>query len=194
MVCNTNKIRVFNLRCVYPKSTCASCDASLNCPDKSLDVLDLYCTQSRTADHLPIACQQCGNKFPDIEALKGHCISAWHKCFKCAVSGCNHKVVPGSQSTWGGESSHFASYHPEIKYGCAQCGSRYDTHDLLAEHALQSIHTAYICRFPECGSGATRLTDLLRHQLTHRVNVPRHPCPHCRRYFKPLMFHKMEAD
>jgi hypothetical protein len=43
------------------------------------------------------------------------------------------------------------------------------------------MHEAYTCRFPGCSSGAARLQDLLRHQLTHKVNVIRHPCPHCRR-------------
>ena len=56
------------------------------------------------------------------------------------------------------------------------------------------MHTAYACRFPDCGSGAARLTDLLRHQLTHISSVARHPCPHCRRYFEPSLYFRLEAD
>jgi hypothetical protein len=43
------------------------------------------------------------------------------------------------------------------------------------------MHAAYVCGYPECGSQSARLGDLIRHQLSHKSVVSRHPCPHCRK-------------
>ena len=138
---------------------------------------DLYCTRSRARDHLPLECAQpfCGLKFRDLKELKNHCHMSMHGTFCCAVLGCDEPLLD-YEVYW-----HFERHHGNLQYYCAQCGSGFKRLSMLDRHASQSLHVAYVCEYPDCGSESARICDLNRHLLTHKINVPRHPCPHCRR-------------
>ena len=52
--------------------------------------------------------------------------------------------------------AHFRDQHPNEQYRCAQCNLGFNTHNDLDEHGGQTMHAAYRCRYPECGSECTR--------------------------------------
>ena len=135
---------------------------------------DLYCTRTRAADHLPLICT-CGFKCRDLKELVDHNFGRNHKPFRCAILGCGI-LLNDSDVFW-----HYEQCHGNLKYYCAQCGLGFEQHSLLEYHASDSLHVAYVCEYPDCGSEFARIHDLNRHQLTHKIRVPRHPCPHCRK-------------
>jgi hypothetical protein len=51
----------------------------------------------------------------------------------------------------------------------------------LDQHGERTMHGAYVCHYPDCGSESSRMADLNRHQLTHKKHVPLYPCLHCRK-------------
>jgi len=170
----------FTQRLLYPESTCASCSAPLDTSELLFNPIspNVYCTRNRSPGHLSLRCvdKSCGMKFQSLAGLKKHFKSNWrHVSFNCAIPGCGVSLkVYQTQS-------HFFTVHKEVKYHCAQCGTGFDTIPQLDRHGKDTMHSAYVCRYPECGSESTRSGEMNRHHLSHRQSVPRHPCPHCRK-------------
>jgi len=170
---------------VYSKTTCASSDAPLDNSEQLLNIENpnVYCTRNGSASHLPISCETCGETFPGLEELKTHANKLYfdgigslsHYPFHCAIEGCTSKAAPKQIN------AHFNVNHPYIKYRCAECSIGCNSLYELDRHGEEMMHAAYLCRYPECGSESTRSGDLRRHQLIHKENVPRFPCPHCRK-------------
>jgi DNA-directed RNA polymerase subunit RPC12/RpoP len=166
---------------------CATCEAPLynSGPLSNIGNPELYCTQNREADHLPVACIECGKKFPDLQELRNHANAmfvdsihkycVYHYSFCCAILECSAKIRPYDIH------DHFRRRHPEVQYPCAQCGVGYSSLSELDQHGDDTMHAAYLCRYPECGSECTRIAELHRHQLIHKSKAPRHACPHCRK-------------
>lgn len=167
-------------RLLYPESTCASCNAPLDTSEESFNPIspNVYCTRNRSPDHFSLRCvdETCHRKFQSLADLKIHFKSLWHASFNCAVPGCG---VPLRR--WQTK-NHFLYKHKDVKYRCAQCGTGFDTIRELDGHGKDTMHSAYVCRYPECGSESTRSGEMNRHHLSHSQSVPRHPCPHCRKY------------
>jgi len=168
-------------RVVYIKNTCASCNAPLDNSEELLNIEDanLYCSRNSSANHLPVSCGKCDEKFPSLKQLKQHIagVHYWANItFRCAVQGCTTRFTIHSVN------DHFENHHPEVKYRCAQCHSDFERQKNLDQHGEETMHAAYKCRYPGCASESTRIGDLHRHQLKHKQKVPRHPCPHCRKY------------
>jgi general transcription factor IIIA len=164
----------------YLKTTCASCDAPLNNLEQVLNIKHprIFCTRNQAADHLPLICDHpgCGLKFRDLEGLESHNYEfPSHLPLFCAIKGCGMRL----QASWTFE--HRREFHEGIQFRCAQCGLGFDDQESLDTHGSDAMHAAYVCEYPDCGSESIRIGDLNRHQLAHRNNVRRHPCPHCRR-------------
>ena len=139
---------------------------------------NVYCTRNRSPDHLSLRCvhETCGRKFQSLAHLKKHFKTSWfHMSFNCAIPGC------GARLSWLRASCHFPAVHKDVKYFCAQCGTGFDTIRQLDGHGKDTMHSTYVCRYPECGSESTRSGEMNRHHLSHSQSVPRHPCPHCRK-------------
>ncbi|KAN0119341.1 hypothetical protein V8E51_001549 [Hyaloscypha variabilis] len=171
----------FTYRLLYPESTCASCDAPLDTSELSSNQInpEIYCTSNKASDHLSLRCVdiRCGKKFHSLTELRKHFKERWtHNSFNCAVPGCG---TPLPQRL---VNNHFMRDHQDFKYLCAQCGTGFDTISQLDDHGQETMHSAYVCRYPECTSEATRSAEMSRHHLTHRKSTPRHACPHCRKY------------
>lgn len=162
---------------VYMNSQCATCDAPLDNSEQVFGFEDpeVYCTRNREAGHLPICCLGCNKKYPSLKALRNNFHANWHYSFRCAVPECSAEVRVGDIA------AHFRDQHPNEQYRCAQCNTGFESHNELDQHGAESMHAAYRCRYPECGSECTRIADLKRHQLTHRSILQRHACPHCRK-------------
>lgn len=101
-----------------------------------------------------------------------------HKSFYCVVPGCDVQLSPYPLEIL----SHFELMHENVKPNhCTQCYYTFDTWIDLCKHASETHHDAYICFYSRCGFAFRRSGDLTRHQLTHKENVRRYPCPHCSR-------------
>jgi len=166
---------------VYSRTTCASCNAPLDTSEQLFNIenTDVYCTQNRDVHHLPVSCGKCNRKFPNLKELRAHANQCqdddYHYPFSCAVPGCTLDVKPYLIN------SHFLEHHPHIEFICVQCNVGFADQEALDRHGKEKMHAAYKCRYPECGSDATRMADLYRHQLKHKKVVRRYPCPHCRK-------------
>jgi len=165
---------------LYPESTCASCNAPLDTSEELFNPIspNVYCTRDRSPGHFSLRCVYgtCGQKFQSLANLKKHFReSSWHASLKCAVPGCGVLL-----DHWDAK-HHFVDKHKDVKYCCAQCGTGFDTVRQLDGHGKDTMHSAYVCRYPECGSESTRSGEMNRHHLSHKQSVPRHPCPHCRK-------------
>ncbi len=136
----------------------------------------LHCSQNPSADHLSLECHEisCLRKFANLEELQEHSSYSWHRTFSCVFPGCKSSLV------YSDVSSHFRFLHHK-SFRCAQCGAGFDFQYQLDNHGTNGMHAAYVCGYPECGSQSARLGDLIRHQLSHKSVVSRHPCPHCRK-------------
>jgi hypothetical protein len=160
-------------------SQCATCNAPLDNSEQIFGFEDpeVYCTRNREAGHLPVGCSDCDNKYPSLKTLKDsdHANYFGHYSFRCAVPDCPAKITPREAAT------HYGDRHPNEQYRCAQCNLGFKFYNDLDWHGSQTMHAAYRCRYPECGSESTRIADLKRHQLTHRSILKRHACPHCRK-------------
>jgi len=133
--------------------------------------LDLRCTRDRS--HICVGCAECKKYFVGSKQLKQHSTS--HLMLQCAVPGCVTRLSLLEITP------HFQSCHSEIKTRCAQCGLQFSGHFQLDQHGEQTMHAAYVCHYPDCGSESSRIGDLHRHQLAHKKDVPRYPCLHCRK-------------
>ncbi|KAF4611365.1 hypothetical protein G7Y89_g15648 [Cudoniella acicularis] len=162
-------------RRIYLRTTCATCDAPLTSENSDSD---LFCSRSKARDHLPLICEEwfCGFKFRSLTELIHHSRVTNCKSLYCAVPTC-HEPLNSSDIL-----HHFRNNHAEIRYSCAECQENFEDQQQLEIHTSSTMHAAYVCQFPDCGSESTRYSDLLRHQLTHKTNVPRYPCTHCRKY------------
>jgi general transcription factor IIIA len=158
---------------------CATCDAPLDNSEQlsNIENPEVYCTQNREADHLPVGCLECDRKYPSLKAFKSdfHANYSPHYSFRCAISECFARINPYQVA------SHFRQHHPNEQYRCAQCNLGFDFQSELDRHGDETMHAAYICRYPECGSECTRIAELHRHQLIHKSTAPRHACLHCRK-------------
>lgn len=167
-------------RLAYLKTTCATCEAPLDITEQSLNIErpNLYCSQTRSADHPPLICQEpgCGKKFVTLQDLRNH-FTDWgfHNCLNCNIPGCGELL-----HRWD-VNYHYQKVHADAKIYCAQCGTGFSFAAQLDSHAGEANHLAYTCRVPDCNSEFTRIGELNRHQLVHQPDVPRHPCPHCRK-------------
>jgi general transcription factor IIIA len=166
---------------VYLNSQCATCKAPLDNSEQVFGFEDpeVYCTRNREAGHLPVGCLECDAKYPSLNALRNnyHTYYTGHYSFRCGIPGCSVKVDPNPFQVL----AHFRNKHPNEQYRCAQCNLGFTSHNGLDQHGCETMHAAYRCRYPECGSESTRIADLKRHQLTHRSILKRHACPHCRK-------------
>lgn len=156
---------------------CATCDAPLDTSEQvfGFENPEVYCTRNRDAGHLPVGCLGCDAKYPSLKVFNHthHAHYSGHESFRCAVPDCSYK---------GGDfAAHYRDRHPNEQYRCAQCNLGFDFHIDLDLHGGETMHAAYRCLYPECGSECTRIADLKRHQLTHRSILQRHACPHCRK-------------
>jgi general transcription factor IIIA len=160
-------------RAVYPGSTCATCQAPLDTSEQLLNIVDpdLRCTRDRS--HLSIECAYCKKHFVGPKQLREH--SGWHPTLQCIIQGCEKRLHHLDVS------KHFRRDHPEIKHQCSQCGLQFDYQSQLDQHGEQTMHAAYVCHYPDCGSESCRMGDLNRHQLIHKKDVLRYPCRHCRK-------------
>lgn len=164
---------------MYMNSQCATCDAPLDNSEQvfGFEDAEVYCTRNREAGHSPVGCLDCNEKYPSLKAFKNSFHMYWtnHSSFRCAVPDCSAKVTPDEVT------AHFRYRHPNEQYRCAQCNLGFKTHNDLDIHGGKTMHAAYRCLYPECGSECTRIAELKRHQLTHRSIIQRHACPHCRK-------------
>jgi general transcription factor IIIA len=160
-------------RAIYPDTTCATCQVPLDTSERLLNIVhpDLLCTRDKS--HLSTVCHWCGKRFIGLKKLKQH--STWHPILQCIVPGCEERLSPWEVAY------HFQLLHPEIKWRCSQCGLQADSQSQLDEHGERTMHGAYVCQYPDCGSESSRMGDLNRHQLTHKKDVPRYRCHHCRK-------------
>ena len=170
----------FAQRLLYPESTCASCNAPLDTSEELFNPIspNVYCTMNRSPDHLSLRC--VGETLWQEISISGKAqgyiaIILGTQSFNCAIPGCG---VP--LRTWQTK-NHFLTEHKDVKYHCAQCGTGFDTIRQLDGHGKDTMHSAYVCRYPECGSESTRSGEMNRHHLSHKQSIPRHPCPHCRK-------------
>jgi len=163
-------------RTIYKETKCATCEAPLDDLEELLNFQspELYCTRVRAADHPAVACS-CGEKFQGLKELRSHSLRKFHRPMVCAVPLCGRSPFTGNE-VW-----HFRQHHSDIKCQCNQCGVRFTSKNGLDWHGTHSMHAAYSCNYPSCGSEFSRVDDLVRHELRHKKNAPRHPCPHCRR-------------
>jgi general transcription factor IIIA len=115
----------------------------------------------------------------NLAELAIHAIAEGHPSLCCTVPGCTELSFGYAKAS---DVNHYRIAHGELKYECAQCGLLFDTTVLLDEHGGETMHNAYVCQYPGCKSESTRFNDLIRHQLTHMKNSPRHSCPHCHTY------------
>lgn len=161
-------------RCIYPRNTCTTCAAPLDLSQQDLGIIEpeIYCTRSTAAGHRPLMCiDSCGLKFHSTDELKKHSGGCRHDAYQCAVPTCQKAVRYKTMF------SHLRKDHPDLKWNCAQCGNQlWD----LESHAYRENHSSYKCHYPECGSMASGIGELRRHQLIHQKKAPRYPCPHCR--------------
>jgi general transcription factor IIIA len=166
-------------RLLYLNSQCATCDAPLDNSEQVLGFEDpeVYCTSNREAGHLSVGCLECNEKFPSLRDFKNSIHGPWesHHSFRCAVPDCSAKVHPWQIT------AHYRDRHPNEQYRCAQCTLEFKTHNELDQHGGETMHAAYRCCYPECGSECTTIANLKRHQLTHRSILQRYACPHCRK-------------
>jgi len=168
-----------NIRLIYTRNTCATCAAPLDRSQEDLGIHEpeIYCTRSTAAGHLPLICiDSCGLKFHSVNELKKHSDIHRHDAYQCAVPTCQ-QAVRHTTISW-----HLKQIHQHIKWNCAQCGDPFENPSYLDNHGWVRNHVAYKCQYPECGSTASGIGELRRHQLIHKKKAPRHPCPHCRTY------------
>ncbi|KAH7336261.1 hypothetical protein BKA65DRAFT_506006 [Rhexocercosporidium sp. MPI-PUGE-AT-0058] len=182
-------------RLVYPKTTCATCEAPLDVTEQSLNIElpNLYCSQTRSTDHLPLLCQgpRCGEKFATLQDLKIHFHTyhpntQYHTSFNCSFPECGQPL-----RMWQVQ-YHFQTFHADARIYCSQCGIAFVSAAQLDTHASEAHHAAYVCRFSDCDSEFTRVGELNRHQLVHQSSAPRHSCPHCRKYRGSNGFKRMD--
>ncbi|KAF7898192.1 hypothetical protein EAF00_004638 [Botryotinia globosa] len=176
----------FKLQCgygagfTYPNTTCATCSSELDTSELTLYTKNqgIFCTKSKACDHPPLSCvQSCGLNFHTLKDLKEHCRITNHEALHCPIPGC-FVALSGSYQ----DKNHLKTCHRTTKLACHQCGDLFDNTTSLDNHAHNSGHAAYFCRYPDCESTAGRISDLIRHQTCHNKDVPRHPCPHCSTY------------
>ncbi|KAE9379950.1 hypothetical protein N431DRAFT_122026 [Stipitochalara longipes BDJ] len=178
----------FHQRFAYMYTTCATCQAPLDNSEQlsNIENPEVYCTRTKAMDHLPISCMACDGKYRGMKELIDHAsythfrrdlgLFEFHYSFRCAIQDCSMKVLPHRVNR------HFQICHPDLQYRCAQCGIGCGSLKDLDKHGDQTMHAAYICRYPDCGTECTRIAELIRHQLAHRSTVPRYACLHCRKY------------
>ena len=168
---------------IYPGEICATCDSPLDTSEQLLNfrTFNIYCTRSRATGHLPLRCDHdgCGMKFQTFSELARHSYATDHKSLRCPAPYCGQRVNDCHYIIRTGVDHNRMHIR---KYGCAQCGLMFDWQPDLDRHGSATMHAAYTCKYPDCGSESTRMADLLRHQLSHKADVPRYPCPHCRKY------------
>jgi DNA-directed RNA polymerase subunit RPC12/RpoP len=162
-------------RAFYPDSACVTCGAPLDISEQLLNIEnpDTRCTHD--SSHLSVKCGEtyCGETYSGLAEMRKFCW--WHRNIRCSVPGCKQRLKIEEITP------HYQSYHPEIKYRCSQCGLQFSSQNQLDQHGEQTMHTAYVCHYPDCGSESSRIGDLHRHQLTHQKDVLRYPCRHCRK-------------
>ncbi|RAL65918.1 hypothetical protein DID88_005580 [Monilinia fructigena] len=165
---------------IYSKTVCATCSSPLDTSELLLYIKDpeIFCSKSKGPSHLPLSCvPNCGLKYRNIKDLRRHCTATDHKALHCPVPDCivsyNYPVD---------SKTHVRYAHHNEKFACHQCGDLFENMTQLDSHGTLEGHFAYLCLYPDCGSMAGRIGDLIRHQACHKSNVARHPCPHCRTY------------
>ncbi|TGO52991.1 hypothetical protein BOTNAR_0307g00080 [Botryotinia narcissicola] len=164
----------------YPNTTCATCSSELDTSELTLYTKSqgIFCAKSKAGDHPPLSCvQSCGLNFHTLKDLNEHCRITNHEALHCPIPGC---FVALSGSYQGKD--HLKTCHRALKLACHQCGDLFEDKVELDKHISRSRHSAYVCQYPDCESTATRISDLIRHQKSHKKDVPRHPCPYCSTY------------
>ncbi|KAL1630347.1 hypothetical protein SLS56_005022 [Neofusicoccum ribis] len=94
----------------------------------------------------------------------------------CSMPGCTFT------STWKyGIVWHIRNAHLELRT-CCQCQQIFQDTGALGRHASETGHASFACAMENCEKTFSRYDVLQRHVRTHRTNVQRFTCPHCRRH------------
>ncbi|OCK85647.1 hypothetical protein K432DRAFT_12074 [Lepidopterella palustris CBS 459.81] len=109
-------------------------------------------------------------------SLYDHSIIAGYKALSCNVPLCTDTFSFPSDL-----SLHRRQKHPKL-YSCAQCKVNFSSFEQLNYHAGHTGHTPYVCDAMDCGSTFSRFDTYERHQLSHKLDVKRWPCPHCNKH------------
>lgn len=166
---------------MYLRETCASCQEPLDLTQQlaNFDNPSLECTRNSASDHPPLICDYlgCGRTFSAFKDLKAHSGQTRHESFWCSAEGCNARLSSVAVRL----NKHFSRHHPEVLFRCAQCGTTAELTTDLDRHGQSKVHAAYACQLPGCEAKANQLGELKRHQLSHKTNVQRYSCTHCRK-------------
>lgn len=94
----------------------------------------------------------------------------------CSMPGCTFT------STWKyGIFWHIRNAHLQLRT-CCQCQQIFQDTGALGRHASETGHASFACVMEGCEKTFSRYDILKRHLCTHRSNIQRFPCPHCRRH------------
>jgi hypothetical protein len=170
-------------RTTYLRSTCATCEAPLDVSELVLHIESpqLWCTRSKAPDHLPLYCLHtgCCLKFRDLDTLRQHSELSTHISVQCGIPGCITSLRMSDVT------DHYDATHSDLEYHCALCKQGFKSVNDLSSHCARRCarqhYESFACEYPGCDSTAITIWDLRRHELKHRKNVQRYPCPRCPR-------------
>lgn len=77
-------------------------------------------------------------------------------------------------------------------HSCAECRERFMLSYDLATHSRDTGHAAYKCSFAECDATFSRPDVMKRHQLTHKEDITKYSCPHCKKWRAPNGFSRKD--
>lgn len=121
----------------------------------------------------PYRCATCGLGFES--RLSSHS-SAEHHAWACHILSCDSTFQTQSEIP-----VHVRRVHSELR-ACNQCKSVFSDFTSLGRHASETGHASFFCQEEGCEKAYSRFDVFQRHQDTHRTNVHRFPCQHCRRH------------
>lgn len=124
----------------------------------------------------PYRCMACGLHFNSSWHLEKHCSTTEHRGYTCPTLDCEDAY---SQKT--ALRDHIRDTHPELR-SCNQCQAAFSNIATLGKHASETGHASFFCLEDDCGKTFSRFDVFQRHLDTHRSNVRRFPCQHCRRH------------
>ncbi|KAK0653490.1 Zinc finger protein 76 [Lasiodiplodia hormozganensis] len=124
----------------------------------------------------PYRCMACSLHFKTSSDLEVHCAQTSHRGFACPIPDCEDAYRVKTYLRY-----HIQNNHQELRK-CNQCQEEFGTIAALGYHASETGHASFFCPDEGCGKTFSRFDVFQRHQDTHRLDVPRHPCQYCRKY------------
>lgn len=124
----------------------------------------------------PHRCATCSLRFEYWGELYDHCRSTKHHEHACPILVCDFTCDRRDKIP-----DHMRVTHSEFR-ACNQCKTAFSSIAALGKHASETGHASFSCPEEGCGKACSRFDVFERHQVTHRLDVTRFPCQHCRRH------------